>query len=246
MSLFSFQGKVWLAERSAQGKPLKKTWLGNVPSLTLQLATETSNKIESFSGNRLQYGLLQRGKTATLNMTLDEWTAYNIALALYAQQVAIPTSTVTGEALPTPLAVGDVIRLAKPFISDLVLTQAPSTVLVAGTDYRIESASAGLIEFLTAPSAAVTAAYENEAAEAVTMFTQTPPERWLLLDGINTETQEEVLLDLYRCKFNPVSDFGLIHDEYGSLPLTGSVLFDPLNAATANLGGYGRVVQKAA
>ncbi|MGM2799569.1 hypothetical protein, partial [Bacillus cereus group sp. Bce004] len=103
----------------------------------------TTNVTESFSGNRLQYGQLDRGKTATINLTLDEWLLPNLILGLYAQQVAIPGVTVTGEALPTPIAVGDVFRLAKPFISDLVLTQS-STPLVAGTDYKIESATAGL------------------------------------------------------------------------------------------------------
>ncbi|HCE6972234.1 TPA: hypothetical protein NH097_006538, partial [Pseudomonas aeruginosa] len=121
MSLISLQGKIWMAERSAQGKALKQTWVGNAPTCELQLATETTNKTESFSGNRLQYGQLDRGKTATINLTLDEWLLPNLILGLYAQQVAIPGVTVTGEALPTPIAVGDVFRLAKPFISDLVL-----------------------------------------------------------------------------------------------------------------------------
>ena len=246
MSLFSFQGKIHLAERSAQGKPLKVTWLGNAPACTLQLATETTPKTESFSGNRLQYGLLQRGKTATLNLTLDEWTLYNLALALYAADVAIATGTVTGEALPSPLAAGDIIRLNKPFVSDVELTAAPSTALVEGTDFSVESASAGLIELLTPQTPAVTAAYENADARALTMFTTTPPDRWLILDGINTDNQEKVVVELFRCKFNPVGDFGLIHEECGNLPLTGTVLYDPLNASDPTLGGYGRIVQAAA
>jgi len=53
-----------------------------------------------------------------------------------------------------------------------------------------------------------------------------------------------VLVDLYRCKFNPIGELGLIHEEYGSLALTGAVLFDPLNARNANLGGYGRMITK--
>ena len=245
MSLISLQGKIWMAERSAQGKALKQTWVGNAPTCELQLATETTNKTESFSGNRLQYGQLDRGKTATINLTLDEWLLPNLILGLYAQQVAIPGVTVTGEALPTPIAVGDVFRLAKPFISDLVLTQS-STPLVAGTDYKIESATAGLIEFLTAQASAVSAAYESEEAVALTMFTQRPPERWLFLDGIDTETCKSVLVDLFRCKFNPVGTLAMIHEEYGNLPLTGSVLYDPLNAGDPMLGGYGRYIEKKA
>lgn len=245
MSLISLQGKVLLAERTALGKAIRHTWVGNAPTCELQLATETTNKTESFSGNRLQYGFLQRGKTATLNLTLDEWLLPNLILGLYAQQIAIAAATVTGEALPSPIAAGEMFRLAKPYISDLVLT-ASSTALVAGTDYRIESANAALIEFLTPQASAVTAAYETEEAVALTMFTQQPPERWFVLDGIDTETGKSVIVDLYRCKFNPVGSLGLIHEEYGNLPLTGSVLYDPLNVGDPILGGYGRYIEKKA
>lgn len=80
-------------------KLTEQTWVGNAPTCELQLATETTNVTESFSGNRLQYGQLDRGKTATINLTLDEWLLPNLILGLYAQQVAIPGVTVTGEAL---------------------------------------------------------------------------------------------------------------------------------------------------
>ncbi|HBO0844475.1 TPA: hypothetical protein NID24_006616, partial [Pseudomonas aeruginosa] len=55
-----------------------------------------------------------------------------------------------------------------------------------------------------------------------------------------------VLVDLFRCKFNPVGTLAMIHEEYGNLPLTGSVLYDPLNAGDPMLGGYGRYIEKKA
>lgn len=243
--LVSLQGKIWLATRSALGKYEKPLWVGNASAANLQLATENTKKFESYSGQRLQIGELDRGKTATLSLTLDEWLVQNLALGLYATASAIAGSTVTGEALPSPLAIGDFVRLDHPFVDDLVLTEGV-TPLAAGTDYRIESPAGGLVEFLTVQADPLTAAYEYAAADSLTMFTAKPPERWLFLDGINTETGEPVLVDLYRCKFNPVGDLGLIHEEYGPLSLTGTVLFDPLNAKDANLGGYGRMITKQA
>ena len=244
-NLFSFQGDVWMTKRSAAGKPLKHTWLANVPELTLQMSVETSNKVESFSGDKMPYGTLRRGKSATLTLTLDEITNYNLALALYATQVSSASGSVTGETLPTPLAVGDVIRLERPFASSVVLT-AGGSPLVLGTAYRVESPTASLIEFLVAQAAAVTAAYSYEKTEAFTMFTKRPPERWLMLDGINTENDQPVIVDLFRCQFNPVGSLALINDEYGSLQLTGTVLYDRLNADNANLGGFGRMIRKGA
>lgn len=245
MSLISVQGKIWLATRSSAGKYEKPVWVGNAPACTLQLNTETTTKTESYTGQRMQIGELDRGKTATLNLTLDEWLLQNLALGLYATAAKLTAGTVTGETLPSPLAVGDVIRLDHPFVTDLELT-AGVTPLVLDTDYRIESPAGGLIELLTAQAGTVTGAYEYAEANSLSIFTTRPPERWLFLDGINTETNEPVLLDLYRVKFKPVGELGLLHDEYGNLPLTGTVLYDPLNARDANLGGFGRMITKAA
>ncbi len=245
MSLFSFQGKIWLAGRNAAGKPIKPEWVGNAPQLQLQLNTANTDKMESYSGQRLQIGQLKGAKTASLNLTLDEWTPLTLALALYASAISMDAGTVTDEALPMPIAAGDVVRLDNPFIDSLVLEDT-TTPLVLGTDYRLESPSAALIEFLQAQTEQITADYEHAAVEGVTMFTAPPPKRWLLLDGINTETGERVLVDLFIVQFNPVGDLNMITDEYGSIPLAGTVLYDVINAGDPLLGGFGRVISKAA
>lgn len=250
MSLFSFQGKVWAGSRSDDGKLSRPYWAGNVPAMSLKLSTDASNKTESFSGKKLQYGRLQKGTTAQLDLTFDEWLAKNIALAIWASEIELATDTVTGEALESGLVVGDFVKLDGQFVSSVVLTDSTATPaeLVLGTDYRIESPNSGLIELLnvTGKTQPLKAAYTTQAATAFTMFTAAPPERYILLDGINTETQEPVIVTLYRCKFDPVSDLAFINDDYGNFQLSGSVLYDPLNAADDELGGFGRIVQKAA
>jgi len=251
MSLFSFQGKVYAGERLANGKLSKPIWMGNVPTMTLQMSTESTNKTESFSGNRLQYGRLQRGKTATLNLAFDEFLPNNIALALWASELAVVTGTVTGEAFETGLVAGDHVKLDHPFASSIVITDSaggsPAT-LTLDTHYEVVSGNAGLIKLLDVASFTqpFNAAYSYAARDSFTLFTSAPPERYIMLDGINTETNEPVIVTLYRCKFDPVSDLGLIHEEYGQFPLTGSVLYDTVNAADANLGGFGRIDLKAA
>ncbi|MCZ7708236.1 hypothetical protein O8J44_33310, partial [Pseudomonas aeruginosa] len=135
MSLFSFQGRVWAGERLPNGKLSRPVWAGNVPVLTLQMATESTNTTESFSGNRLQYGL-QRGKTATVNITYDEWLPKNIAAAIWASQIELPADTVTGEVLEGDLKAGDFVKLDRQFVSSVVLTDSATTPaeLVLGTD----------------------------------------------------------------------------------------------------------------
>ncbi|MBN1004932.1 hypothetical protein JTL34_36645, partial [Pseudomonas aeruginosa] len=94
------------------------------------------------------YGRLQRGKTATVNITYDEWLPKNIAAAIWASQIELPADTVTGEVLEGDLKAGDFVKLDRQFVSSVVLTDSATTPaeLVLGTDYRIESPTAGLIE----------------------------------------------------------------------------------------------------
>lgn len=247
MSLFSFQGKTWLGERLANGKLGRPVWAGNVPTLSLKTSTETADKTESFSGNRLQYGRLQKAKKATIDVTFDEWLPQTIALAIWASQLNLEGATVSGESFPEGLVNGDVVNLDNPFVSGLSITDsASSPATVEASKYKLESGNAGLVQLLDVAgfTQPFKAAYAYAARQSFTMFTTAPPERYLLLDGINTETQEPVILKLYRCKFDPVADLSMINDDYGNFQLTGSVLYDVLNAANANFGGFGRIDQK--
>lgn len=248
--LFSLQGAIYLATRLPNGKPGPMDWVGNAPTCQIKLTTETSDKMESFSGNRMLYGQLNKAKKADISLVLDEFLTENLLLGLHGTKVDGAAGTVTGETFPTGLVAGDVLRLDKPFVSSVVLTDSagvPAT-LTAGTHYRVKSTALGLIEILDvgAFTQPFKAAYSNAASETVTMFTSAAPERFLLLDGINTETNEPVLVELPRVKFKPTGQLDLIIDDYGNLPLEGAVLYDELNAADANMGGFGRIRQKVA
>lgn len=244
MSLFSFQGKVYIGERSAAGKLINPAWVGNVPTCELALTTETTSKAESFSGNRLQYGLLQKAKTANLSLTFDEWLANVLALALYSEKLDVAGATVTGEALPAGVVAGDLVKLNHPFISAFTLMDSTGTPVAV--PHTIESANSGLIKVgdLTGKTAPYNASYTYAARNSFAVFGKTPTEKYVLLDGINTETQEPVLVHMYRVKFNPVSNFGLIHDDYGNLPMTGALLYDPINAANSAQGGFAKIENK--
>ena len=174
---------------------------------------------------------------------------YKIINASSDKVLDVAGGSVTGEVLPSGLVAGDRIKLDHPFVSALAITDSAGTpATLAPANYNLESPNAGLIELLD-PGALVQpfkAAYTYAGRQSFTMFTAAPPERYILLDGINTETNEPVIVTLYRCKFDPVSDLAFINDEYGNFALTGSVLYDVVNAANANLGGFGRIDQKSA
>lgn len=241
--LVSLQGKIYLAERGADGRPINPVWVGNAPTCTLALTSETTTKTESFTGNRLPYGRLNRAKTATLNLVLDEWSRDNLALGLYAKVFDTVAGAVTDEVVPEDIAEGDVIQLDHRFISNLAITDNTTEPV----PHEIESSSGGLVVIgdLTGLASPYKAAYSYAAKESYSIFATNAPERFLILDGINTEDGSRAYMELYRCSFDPISDLGLIHEEYGQLTMTGSTLYDPLNVNNSNLHGFGELSRPA-
>ena len=252
MRLVSLQGNVYLANRDANGNPLAFRHLGNVPSIELQLQSQTVEHYESQSGQRLQDGRLITGKTATLSMTLDEWTSKNLGLALYGTDAVITSGTVTGEQLPTGLQQGDFVRTQQQDISSVVIQDSAGTpaTLTLGTDYEITSAKHGTIKFigdLSGFTQPLTIDYAYAGGTNVALFDSAPPELWMMVDGVNTaEANKPVKAELYRVLFDPVGSLQLIHNEgYGPMELTGSALYDITKAGDATLGQFGRMIEMA-
>lgn len=249
--LFSLQGYIRIATRLPSGKAGKSWWAGNVPEATLELGAEFARKTESFTGGRTPYGKRKTSQTGRFTGTFDEWSAKNLALGLHSAVLATATGTVTGEVLPGGLAVGDQVRLDHPYASDLVLTDSTgSPVTVDIDDYELVGHNANVIDILGLGSPAyvqpLRAAYDYEAYSSLEVFAEEPEEVFVIFDGIDTETNSPVLIDLFRTSFDPFTNFALINAEYGSLPFGADVLYDPLNALPSGKGGFAKIRQKAA
>ncbi len=242
--LFSLQGKVYTALRDGTtGKPGKLTWLGNVEKAEVALSPSISDKYESFSGQRLLYGRLMKERKADLNMTVTEFHWENLVLSLYGTKASVAGATVSAEVFPAGLAIGDAVQLAQNAVSALVIVDSAGTplTLVAGTDY-IQNGS--VVTMLAIPGTQpYKAAYTYATVEVIEMMSQvTPPERYVIFDGVNTFTGDQVHVDLFRVQFTPAKIFGLIDQDWGSFDLTGAVIYDAVNANIANMGGFGRIV----
>lgn len=245
--LFSFQGRVLLGDRLENGKPGKLEWVGNTPTCTLSITTENTEKIESFSGQRLPYGRIQTSKKATIKLALDEILPVNLIQGLYANHISKDAGSAVDELLPADLVAGDIIRLDNAFIDETTLViQDSASESVTRDKIAVESANAGLLKVidpvgLTQP---FKASYDYTKRSAFTILSQTPPERYFVLDGINTENNQPMVLNLYRVRFDPAESLELINSEYGTLSLTGSVLIDTINMNDPALGGFGKLELK--
>lgn len=248
MAYFSGQGRVYLAQRDTTGNPLSLRWVGNVPDLKISLNVETIEHKESYSGQRLTDLQIIKSKDGEFSCTLEEISSENLELSLFGQTSQVNSGSVTGEALPTGIAAGDLRLLIHQFVSAVTVTDSAGTpaTLVEGTHYRVHAAQGG-IEFLsvTGFTQPFLVDYAYGAAKRTAMFKSAQPEVWLRFDGINTaDGNRPVIVDLYRVAINPTKDLSLISDELQKFELSGKVLADVSKDGAGPLGQFGRIVMQ--
>lgn len=262
---FSFQGRIELAERRPDGMPGAFVWVGDQSSCEISFNTESEDRTETFSGQRLQSARLRTGTTVEGEIVLRYFNKENLKLGLYATEQNVAGASVTDEVISGsgPLVAGQRFALAKPWgVTSLVVKDSqddpgPTTLKTGEVDpeddeYTLESANTGVIQLLKTTNGVdafvppLTASYTHLGFSNLPMFTQDPPERWLRLNGVNTLTGERVLLDLYRLQFNPFGSLPLINPGFGELPLSFTALYDVDKANDASLGGFGRIQLPAA
>ncbi len=248
----SLQGRVYLGELDANGNPINVKPVGNVSEMALQLNTETVDHYESMSGQRLLDDQLMTQKTATLSLTAEEWTKESMALCLYGKPYDVEAGTaVAGEVVgAATLVVGERYFLAHQNVETVAVEDSSATAvtLVEGTDYTVDT-KYGAIQMLRLADGATTftgplkVTYQTGATSNISMFTAPAPERYLRFEGVNTANGDApVLLELFRVKFSPVSDLGLISNEYNSFQMSGGVLADTNKPSDGELGQFGRFV----
>ena len=244
----SFQGRVYLGKRDINGNPIEVRSPGNVAELKLSLKTDVLEHYESQSGQRSLDHRMIKSKSATINLSIEEFTKENLALALYGTHVATASGTVTDEPIGGAVpVVGDRYFLAHPQVSTLVVKDSAGTpaTLTLGTHYTADT-DFGAIQFLdtTGLTAPYKASYAFGDVSEIGIFTQPLPERYLRLEGLNTaQGNAKVLVELYRVAFDPLKELALISTEYNKFDLEGSLLADSTKPYDAVLGQFGRIVQ---
>lgn len=244
----SFQGRVYLGERNVNGEPINVRTPGNVADLSLSLKTDVIEHYESQTGQRAVDLRLVKQKSATVALTIEEFTKENLALALYGNHETGTGGSVTNEAIggAAPV-VGDRYFLAHPKVSALSIVDSAGTpaTLTLGTHYTADT-DFGAIQFLdtTGLTAPYKASYAFGDVSEIGIFTQPLPERYLRLEGLNTaQGNAKVLVELYRVAFDPLKELALISTEYNKFDLEGSLLADSTKPYDAVLGQFGRIVQ---
>lgn len=238
---YSGQGSLLIAERDpATGQPRGFLPVGNVPEVTINIEVSKYEHKESESGSRLVDINLVTEKKGTFEFTLENLSLDNLAMGLWGEKAVIAGGTVAAGTSETVVlgkfVNGAVYALAHPKVSAVVVKDSTETTTYdVGDDYVIDAdngtirpVAGGAIATATATvGVSLKVSYTYGGYTKVDAFTQAAaPERWLRFQGINTIDNSRVVVDLFRASFDPMTGYGLINEELGSLKVTGTLLAD--------------------
>lgn len=233
-TLAILQGKVFLATRVANGAVNGGyLFVGEVEGLTLKQNQKFEEIHDNTTGLGLQIGHAPTETSLMLEGKAIQFDTANIARLSYGTYGgAVSGGTVSSEAITAYN--GQMAVLANPGVSSVVVTKAPSTTLVAGTDYTVDPVF-GTLQFLASstavpagPGVPCTVNYTYAAYTGkVEAFTQPIAEYALRLQGINTMNgNSAVIFNAHRVSLDLLKSLELISKKHMTLDLSGALLPD--------------------
>jgi len=248
MAYFVGQGKVYAAKRNTDGSPKAFRYLLNCSKLNFNMKTSRIDHQESNTGQRGTDATVVTGKEISGTLTVDNWTADNLAFVLYGKTATVTGSTVSAETLPSGLVVGDFVRLDNPMLTNVVITDSTGTpkTLTADTNYKL-NADHGSIEILDLTTGGaftqpLKAAYTYASRVDVAAFNDIPEDLWLRFEGLNMADEgNPVLIEAFKCQIDPAKILEAIGEKFSEFELDMKVLKDDLRDEDDDLGQYFRV-----
>lgn len=226
---YSGQGRLGIGERNTSTGQLDNVlFIGNVTSLTVDIAVQKFEHKESMSGTRGIDQTVIQERNATFKFTAESLILDVLTLGLYGTKSAVTSGTVVGETHTVKR--GQAIPLRHPKVSAVVVKKA-GTAVNEGTNFDydpgfgtvyVKAAAADLVD-----GDAVTVEYTYTAYDKIEAFTQgTAPERYLRFEGLNTVDGSLRLIEIPRAAMDPLTGLEFINEEFGSGEFNGNILPD--------------------
>lgn len=238
---YSGQGRLGIGTRTADGAYQSLVFVGNVTSLTMNVATTKYEHKESMTGQRGIDLTIVQEKNATFSFNAESLTLDLLSLGLYGKSSSIAGAAVANEQ-HTVVSLGTAIPLMHPNVSDVSVTPAGGgSALVEGTHYQVDEGFGTIYPMGDGiPLGSYTVTYNHGAFDQIDAFTNaTPPERYLRFEGLNTVNGDLRLIEIPRAAFDPLTGLELINEELGAGEFNGNILPD-LTIQTADKSQYFR------
>lgn len=246
---FSGQGKIRVGTRLSTGLPGPSRWLGNASKFTLGQNEDTVERKESYTGNRLPHRKMTRGRGGELSITFDEWTHEGAAWALLGATTTVAAgAAVSNWVAPTGFVQGDTILLPHKNVSAVTVIDSSGSPKTLPTGQYTLDAFAGSIELddITAGGAYVQpfkVSYTPGAVSVIGGFKLLAPEIYVRLDGINTDDNSRVIVDVFRARLSPARQVDFISDDFADFELQGATLADLTRASNSAGGQFYSITQ---
>lgn len=248
---YSGQGRLGIGDRNPTTGELKNVlFVGNVTSLTIDLATTKFEHKESMSGLRsIDLTIVQELKP-TFKFTAESLILSLLATGLYGTATAaLAGGSVTNEThIAKP---GYAIPLKHGHISAVptINVAVGGTALVEGVDFTWDGGFGTV--YILATSAVITTetAVEIDYAYGIQDYieaftTGTPPEKYLRFEGLNTIDGSLRLIEIPRAAMEPLTGLEYINENVGNGQFAGNILQDT-TITTAGKSQYFREVRTA-
>jgi len=233
-NLYLGAGEVWFNRFSSGTTKTQWRHLGNVTKFELTQSVETLEKKSAMSGAR---GLLKRvvtGTTSEIALTLDEFDPENVALALLGTASAFSqtSGTATDTAITGTVKKGQWLDTGNLKITVTGVKKAPSTTLVLGTDYEVDSDS-GMIRILPGSSTVAdgdsllwSGSYPSITSTQVQALANARIEGALRFRSASDAVGPRYLVDVWSVSIAPDGALALLGTEFGEIGLKATVQED--------------------
>lgn len=241
----SLQGKANLA-RNIDGKPTVLKELGNLTSLNIAISRDEIDVFDTKTGLREKVLGIPKNGVVSVEMTLNEQTKHDVALAFSAEVVETQGKAVVDKLIDGvgTLKVGDKVKLSGLNLSNLIIKDSANKTLDSNVHYE-EDLKFGLITILSLDDVQqpLKASF-TEGKTSTSVFFSLPKnaDYYFLFEGINSIDNRKLAVELW--KFQPKTDgnMGFINEELGEIQIKGSCLADKRKQSDPVMGGLGRIV----
>lgn len=225
------QGKIYATPRDASGPTGGAVWLGDADVFQVTGSEENLVFRESYSGARAKVIDAVTATDLSVAMTLRDFSTENLTKAFYGSVTSGTGATIANEAHKAYPASS--IFLKHPGVSAVTVTKLPSTTLVAGTDYTVDTVN-GRIEFISTSTQITSAAGHDVEVDytfatysgAIEALAVAAPNYIIRFEGFDN-FGVEMIATLWNVRLSVPSSLDLIGTEVGALQLTGGLQAAP-------------------
>lgn len=224
---FIGRGPVLFKLRGATGG---YTAIGNCSNLEVSFEEESVDVRDYVSAGGGLANSLKTVSNVTGSVTMIDFSAQNLALALRGTATEELAGPVTAEAHTTNGIAGEFIKF--DYLRD---TAQPVTVTgpsgtptyVEGTDYVLQNNGITLLAGTSIDDSGVEIDYTKAASEIMNALTVSGQEYELLFNGVNEGQGGKLFsVQMHRVKFSPAQGLSFIADEFGEISVGFELLSD--------------------